>query len=114
MKLSKLIENFPVKVATQHEIIPDYDITGGISSDLLSYVMANAKEGNIWITIQTHQNIVAVASLTNLAAIIIVGGAQPDQDTLSRASQEDIPILTTDLPAYEFILRMAAFGKDNA
>ncbi len=52
-------------------------------SDLLSDVYAGAKEGDLWITLQLHQNIVAVAFLNNLAGIVIVGGRSRTR-TLSR------------------------------
>ena len=48
----------------------DKEIKGGYTSDLLSDVMGNAREGNIWITLQTHKNIMAIASLKELAAIV--------------------------------------------
>jgi len=77
------------------------EVTGAYCSDLLSDVMANAKKGDLWITLQTHQNIVAVASLAELAGIVITRGAQPDPDTLAKAEKENIPILTTPLPGFE-------------
>lgn len=77
------------------------EVTGAYCSDLLSDVMANAKKGDLWITLQTHQNIVAVASLAELAGIVITRGAQPDPDTIAKAEKENIPILTSPLPAFE-------------
>ena len=79
----------------------DRDVNWGYSSDLLSDVMANAKKDSIWITLQTHPNIVAVASLIGLSAILISRGAEPDSETIAKASQENIPILTTNLPTFE-------------
>ncbi len=75
--------------------------TGGYTGDLLSDVMANAREGDIWITRQVHQNIVAVATLKDLAAIILVNACEPAKDTLEKAIQENMPILVSDLPAFE-------------
>ena len=77
------------------------EIRGGYTGDLLSDVMANSKEGDIWITRQVHQNIVAVASLKEHAGIILVEGSEPAKDTLEKAIQEDIPIMITDLSAFE-------------
>jgi len=63
-------------------------------------VMGNAREGQVWITIQTHQNIVAVASLKDLAAIIIVKGLSPDPDTIEKANIENIPVLSTTMDTF--------------
>lgn len=70
-------------------------VSGGYSSDLLSDVMGNAKENQIWITLQTHKNIMAIASLKDLAAIVLVKGLQPDSDTMEFSKKENIPILGT-------------------
>jgi predicted transcriptional regulator len=71
------------------------EINGGYVSDLLSDVMGNSNEGNIWITLQTHKNVVAVASLRDLAAIVCVKGLKPDSDAIEAANIENIPILGT-------------------
>jgi predicted transcriptional regulator len=72
------------------------EIKGGYVSDLLSDVMGNAKEGQVWVTLQTHKNVLAVASLKDLAGIILVKGAKPDQDTIIKSDEEDIPVMGTD------------------
>jgi predicted transcriptional regulator len=79
----------------------DISVTGGYTSDLLSDVMANAKDGYIWITNQKHQNCVAVASLLNLSAIIIAGGVQPDENTIEKAIDEHVPVFTTDISVFD-------------
>jgi imidazolonepropionase-like amidohydrolase len=77
--------------------------TGGYVSDLLSCVMAGAKQGNIWVTLQAHMNIIAVAALLDLSAIIITEGAMPDAATISKAKEQDISILGTRLPSYTIV-----------
>jgi predicted transcriptional regulator len=77
------------------------EISGGYVGDLLSDVMANSKEGDVWITRQIHQNIVAVASLKEHAAIIFVQGSEPADETVSRAVKEGIPLLVSDVSAFE-------------
>lgn len=86
------------------------EFTGGYVSDLLSDVMANAKAGDVWITLQIHQNIVAVATLKELAAIIIIGGRQPEKQTLAKAEEETIPILLSGLSAFEVAGRLYQMG----
>lgn len=76
-------------------------VKGGYTGDLLSDVMANAKEGDVWITRQVHQNIVAVATLKELAGIILVNASEPAKDTLEKAIGENVPILVSGLPAFE-------------
>jgi hypothetical protein len=64
-------------------------------------VIANSKEGNIWITLQIHQNIIAVAKLKDLAGIIIVNNREPDKDTLGKAKEKNVPILCSKGMAFE-------------
>jgi predicted transcriptional regulator len=71
------------------------EVSGAYVSDLLSDVIGNAKEGSVWITLQIHHNVVAVASLKDLAAVIIVRGAKPDDETIRRSNEEHIPVLST-------------------
>ena len=75
------------------ENVLDREIQGGYCGDLLSDVMGNAPIGCIWLTVQTHQNIVAVAVLREMAAIVLSGGQEPDQETVEKANDEGIPIL---------------------
>jgi len=77
------------------------DVTGCYISDLLSDVMANAKEGELWITLQTHPNIAAVASLKNLAGIIITNNRRPEEETLRKAEDEQIFIATSPSSTFE-------------
>lgn len=100
MKISDLVEELSLEVKTYKDGLRN-DVTGAYVSDLLSDVMANSKDGNIWITLQTHLNIVAVAGLKTLAGIIIVGGRQPQEEVLRKAEAEKITITTTKLPAFE-------------
>lgn len=84
------------------------EIIGVYLGDLLSWVMGRSKEGDCWITIQGHINIIAVALLTGAACIVIAEGAEVDPDTLAKADAEDIPILRTSLTGYEIAKKFAA------
>lgn len=99
MKITEILALLELKVLSGHNGL-SHEIKGGYVSDLLSDVMGNAKEGEIWITLQSHQNIIAVASLKELAAIIIVRGSTPDADTIEKSNIENIPVLTTDLDTF--------------
>jgi hypothetical protein len=77
------------------------NVTGGYTGDLLSDVMANSHAGDIWITRQVHQNIVAIATLKEHAGIILVNSCEPAKETLEKAIQENVPILVSNMPAFE-------------
>ncbi|MEW6681212.1 MAG: DRTGG domain-containing protein, partial [bacterium] len=66
--------------------------------------------GNIWITLQVHQNIVAVASMKSLSGIILVNNRKPDKDTLEKAEEENIPILTCHLSSFEVCGKLYQLG----
>ena len=100
MKLETIIESLSLEVKTVEQNLIQ-EVTGGYVSDLLSDVIANAKVGNLWVTLQGHPNIVAVATLKDLSSIVLVNGRQPEQEALDRANEEGIPILSTEMPAFE-------------
>ena len=86
------------------------EVTGGYASDLLSDVIAHSHKGNIWVTIQTHPNIVAVAAMKELAGIILTEGREPDSDTLQKAEEEEIPILVSPLYTFELVGKLYQMG----
>ena len=86
------------------------EVTGGYASDLLSDVIAHTRKGNIWITIQTHPNIVAVATMKELSGIILTGGREPDVETVQKAEEEGIPILVSPLLTFELVGRLYQVG----
>jgi hypothetical protein len=86
------------------------DVRGGYASDLLSDVMANAQDGDVWITMQKHVNTVAVAQLKNLSGIVIVNGRQPEPDMASRAAEHRIAVVTTPLAAFDVAGRLYEAG----
>lgn len=90
--LKEFVAHFKLYVATGKDTL-DRPINGGYCGDLLSDVMAHAPVGCIWLTVQAHQNIVKVALLREMAAIILTGGQTPDPETIQRADQDGIPIL---------------------
>jgi hypothetical protein len=100
MKLKEIIEKLQLKILTGHDKL-DVEVTGGYTSDLLSDVIANSKQGNLWITLQIHQNIIAVAKLKDLAGIIIVNKREPDEDTIGKAKEENVLLLCSEELAFE-------------
>ena len=109
MTVLDIINSFGLKIRTGKNQLNE-EVTGGYASDLLSDVIAHGRKGNIWITIQTHPNIVAVATMKELAGIILTGGREPDSDTLQKAEEEDIPILLSPLLTFELVGRLYKLG----
>ncbi|HPJ94626.1 MAG TPA: serine kinase [Deltaproteobacteria bacterium] len=102
MTLEAIVEQLGLKCKCCWEKLKR-DVEGGYAGDLLSDVMANSSAGNIWVTRQVHQNIVAVASLKEHAGVVIVQGAVPDKDTLEKAQKEGIPIIVSDMSEFEVV-----------
>lgn len=100
MKVSDLVKELDLKVFCGEKGL-DAEINGGYTSDLLSDVMGHIEEGMLWITLQTHQNVIAVATLKDASAVLIVNGAVPDEETMQRGREEAIPLLGTSLGAFE-------------
>ncbi len=86
------------------------EIQGVYIGDLLSLVMSRALEGNLWITIQAHENIVAVASLVDVSAIVVAEGIHVEVDTIAKANELDIPIFESKASAFELSKTMIELG----
>ena len=109
MELQEIIKSLSLKVETPSEDL-HREVTGAYVSDMLSDVMGNSKEGFLWVTIQVHLNIIAVASLKNLSGIILVNSRVPAEDTLKKAIEEKIPIMTTPLSAFDLVGMLYSLG----
>ena len=109
MKLSDIVSTLELDVRTGKGEL-ERDVTRGYASDLMSDVMAHAEEGDLWITLQTHQNIVAVAVMKTLAGIILVNDRQPQEDTIQKAEAEHIPVMISGLPAFELAGKLYELG----
>lgn len=99
MNISDIINELSLTVYNAGDLTTE--ITGGYSSDLLSDVMGNAEAGCVWVTLQTHRNIAAISSLKDIAAVILVKGLEPDENTLEHAKEEGITILGTTGESFE-------------
>jgi len=110
MKLVNLLKELDAVLLTPDEIDPSLEVTGCYCGDLLSNVIAHAKAGDIWLTMQTHQNIIAVAVLLDLYCIILVEGNLPQDDTLLKAKKEGIVILSSQKTAYQIAGRLYTMG----
>jgi predicted transcriptional regulator len=88
----------------------DREVNGVYICDLLSWVMSHAKKDDAWITVMSHANVVAVASLLDLGCIIVPEDIQMDQDALKKADEEGIPILSTSMNAYDIAVELNKLG----
>lgn len=98
MKIEKIIEALGCEVIVEGT---DNEVLGGYTSDLLSDVMGNCPEGGLWVTIQRHMNVIAVAQLKRVVAILLVNGVQPDRDVIDRAREEGIYLLSSQDNAFQ-------------
>lgn len=89
------------------------EIKGVFVSDMLSDVMAGAQSGNLWLTIQTHKNIVPAANLVDVSAVVVTGDKSVPQDTVDLASKYNIAILSSKLPTFELVGKLYSLGLAN-
>lgn len=88
----------------------DKDIIGGYASDLLSNVIGRSKKGDLWVTMMSHANIIAVAVLKDLGGIIITEGREPDSETIKKAAEESIPLMLTTLSTFQVVGKLYEMG----
>lgn len=111
LNLNELIKDLDFKCLTNQEI-DSINVEGAYVSDLLSDVMGKAKADSLWITSQTHKNIIAVASLKDLSAIVVVNERKVADEVIEHANKEGVVILESGLPMYETVGKL--FVKINA
>ncbi len=109
MTLSDLAKRLELKVYGEGLSL-DRPVGGGYASDLLSDVMGHGRKDDLWVTMQVHPNIVAVAVLKELAGIVLVNGREPAAETLRQAGQEGVVILGSRLGAFELVGRLYGLG----
>lgn len=113
MNLQQIIKRLDLNLVTDSRDFSSIHPEGGYTSDLLSCVMAGAKSKYIWVTLQAHLNIVAVAALLDVAAIIITENAQPDAATIEKANEQGVILLSTSMPSFEVDGKLWEMGIHN-
>jgi hypothetical protein len=109
MTVKEILELIEAKDMTP-ETDKNTEVSCGYTCDLLSWVMAHGTAGMAWVTVQTHMNVIAVASLMEMAAVIIPEGIEMEAPSLEKAKEEGITVLESPLTAYESCARLAAKG----
>jgi len=107
MNTKDVIEKLGLKVLSRFE---HREVDGVFVSDMLSDVMAGAKSGNLWVTVQTHKSIIPAANLVDVSAIIITSGKSVPQETIALASKHGIALLSTDLTGFDLSCKLYALG----
>ena len=100
MKLKQIVEKLNLELRSDAGNL-DAEVRNGYVSDLLSDVLANSEENDLWITLQLHPNIVAIASMKGLSGIVIINGREPEEETVKKAEEENISILVSTMTAFE-------------
>ena len=112
MKVKELLDELNLTLLTK-DVSEDAlyaEVKGGYASDLLSNAMGQAQPGMVWVTMQGHQNVAAVASLIGLACVIVAGEGPVAEETLHKANANDIVVASTKEPAFELIGKMYELG----
>lgn len=109
MTLKEIVDAIGLTVCGSGEGLSQ-EVSGGYASDLLSDVIARSKAGEVWVTMQVHVNIIAVAVLKDLPAIILVNGRQPADDTLQKAAEEHVTLLVSPHSAFATVGKLYSLG----
>ena len=104
MKVKDLVESGKFNAIT----LPygERDIDGVYVGDLLSWVMGKASDGNAWITIMSNVNVIAVATLSDVACVIFAEGVKPDAELITLANTKGVNLLTAREPAYDIAVKL--------
>ena len=113
MNLQQIIEKMDLTLLTDKKDFSEITPSQGYASDLLSCVMSGAPHGSLWVTLQAHTNIVAVAALLELSAIIISEGAMPEENTIKKANAEGITLLSSPFSTFSIISKLSSFGIEG-
>ncbi len=109
MQVKEFVEKTGFKVYASQEAL-EKEISGVFVGDLLSWVMGNCEADQVWVTVQSHLNIVAVSALKEISCLVIAHGAEVEEETINKAIEENIAICTSDLSAYDICKKCAELG----
>ena len=107
MTVAQLAETLGLEVISSGDLSREIECC--YCSDLLSHCMSNIEYANLWITVQVNINIVAIAVLTELSAIIISQDMTVDKTVIDKAVEEGITILKSTLPSYDLCLEVGKY-----
>ena len=108
MNIKQLYETIDLRKVNQ--VGEDNEIEDVYIGDLLSFVMANGKEGALWLTVQRHMNVIAVAQLNDFSGIVFVEDVDPDEDTIEKATELDLPLFISEDDAFTLSRKLIEAG----
>ena len=109
MTVTELLTLIDAKNLTP-DVSLEREITCGYSCDLLSWVMSHGDEGMVWVTVQTHLNVIAVAVLSEMACVVLPEDVEMEQESIDKAIAEGMPVLSSPLTSYEICGRLYKCG----
>jgi serine kinase of HPr protein (carbohydrate metabolism regulator) len=107
MKLQEIIGKLALTPLTNVE---EREVSGVFISDMLSDVMGNAQSGNLWLTVQSHKNVVSAANLVDISAVVVTNGKEVPKDTIELANRFHVIILGSPLSTYELAKNLMQTG----
>ena len=112
LTIHDIVEKLGLDVKAQGDL--QKDVAGCYISDLLSDVMANSKDHDLWITLQTHPNVVAVAVIKGISGVIITNSRTPEAETVKKAEMEKVTILTSPHSTFDIAGRLYQLLKSGS
>ncbi len=107
MKLSEIVDSLSLTVVSGGT---DRDLEGVYAGDFLSRAMSRVEAGDLWITIMNNVNVIAVASLTDAAAVLLAEDVSLMPDALEAAREKDVTVLSSGLSVYELCVALGRYG----
>lgn len=104
MNIKEAVEKLNLKILVNGDM--DREITDCYIGDLLSWVMGRAGEDSIWLTVMGNINSIAVATLADVACIVLVENASLDDDAKAKAEAMDVTILQTEENSYHLATKI--------
>lgn len=109
MIVREIVQALGLQVVAGHAAL-DKEITDGYCADMLSCVMSRAKNGNVWLTLQAHLNVIAVATMLDLGAVVITEGAPIADDVIAKANSENVVLLATPRTTFWVVGELTKLG----
>ncbi|HPG37772.1 MAG TPA: DRTGG domain-containing protein [bacterium] len=109
MELQEIVNKLELQVLSGEKNLGK-DVSKGYLSDILSDAMANAVKGSLWITNQTHENVIAIVFFKSLAGVILPDNLEPEQTALQKAKEKNIPVFRSGRSAFDIAGQLYDLG----
>ncbi len=110
MLLAEIIAKLKLENINTKSINEDVPVSHGYACDLLSVVLAKAKPNTIWLTIQSHMNIIGVASMANIPAVVICDGYDVPYNVIEKADEENVALFKSQENAFQLSGKLVECG----